>query len=205
MATPATPVKSTHGSPTHPQLQSSTNISHPARNHVSSTQQNQEPTSSAETFYRNTCRADVIPTDELIEATYGKIDDLHCIRAILEGGQSLSDSGWQALYNPEMNSYLPSDSPLEEDKLFEGLGTDARVPLGSPRPIVRSNSKFTDMLVSNFPMGLGPMPPSTSPNHVFRGVDNSIDHAGELTLRVRRERSPALIHNDNEETTFLSS
>jgi hypothetical protein len=74
-------------------------------------------------FSMNVCRADVIPSDKLIEAIYGKIDDLDGIRAILEQDQSLSDSGWQALYNPEMSSYLPCDSPLEEHKIFEGLTT----------------------------------------------------------------------------------
>jgi len=110
-----------HGSPTHPQLQIST--SHPAPNFVSSTQQNQDFTDTAERFYTNACRADVIPIDELINSVYGKIDDLDDIRASLEADQSLSDCGWQAFYNPEISSYLPSDSPLEEDKVFEGLTT----------------------------------------------------------------------------------
>jgi hypothetical protein len=57
-----------------------------------------------------------------------------------KGSIVVNDSGW---YHPEMNSYLPSDPPLEEDKAFEiqpPFSNDAHVPLGSPWPIVPSNS-----------------------------------------------------------------
>ena len=174
--------KYTQGSPTRPRLQSSINMSQSAQNHVSSTRQKQDSTNSTETCYRNACRADVIPTDELIEAIYGKIDDLDGIRAMLEGDQSLSDFGWQALYNSEMNSYLPSDSPLEEYKVFKGLATifeRCSCAAGISTADCTVQLKVHGHASINFPNGTRPdttihLTKSCLP---WRRDDNSIDHA----------------------------
>jgi hypothetical protein len=116
MATPVTPVKSTHSSQHQP-----TTTPHAPRNLVALTQQNQDLTSSREALCNDTCDVDVIPSGQLIEAIYGKVGDIDGIRKRLEQGQLLSNRGWKALYNSTKNSYQPSDSPLEEDKAFAGL------------------------------------------------------------------------------------
>jgi hypothetical protein len=118
MATPVTPVKSIHNS-----QHQSTTTPHANRNLVHSTQQNQGLASSREQVIADTAEVDVIPSGELIDAILGKLDGIDAIRRKLVHNGSLSDSGWTALYTPAKESYLPCDSPLEEDKAFAGLAT----------------------------------------------------------------------------------
>jgi hypothetical protein len=160
---------------------------------VSSTQQKQDITNSAEAFYMNACRADVIPSDELIEAICGKIYYLADIRAILEQDRSLSDCGWHALHNPELNSYLPCDSPLEEERAFEGLSTifercSSAAGISTADCIVRL--KVHERM--NFPNGTRPdatihLTRSSLP---WRRSDISIDHADVcMYVQFRKKES----------------
>ncbi|KIM22536.1 hypothetical protein M408DRAFT_28663 [Serendipita vermifera MAFF 305830] len=72
-----------------------------------------------------TCKADVIPANQLLEAVYGKLDDVASIRANLEEAQVLSDNGWEDLtyQSGENKSYRPSESPYIENTAFKGLAT----------------------------------------------------------------------------------
>jgi hypothetical protein len=79
--------------------------------------------SSREEVVADTAEVDVIPSGELIDAILGKLDDIDAIRRKLVEEGSLSNRGWTALYTPAKDSYLPCDSPLEEDKAFAGLAT----------------------------------------------------------------------------------
>ena len=66
---------------------------------------------------------DVVSIDDLLEAIYGKVDDLDEIRKKLVTEGSLSERGWKALYTANKDSYLPADSPLPEGEAFKGLAT----------------------------------------------------------------------------------
>jgi hypothetical protein len=79
--------------------------------------------SSREEVVADTAEVDVIPSGELIDAILGKLDDIDAIRQKLVAEGSLSNDGWTALYTHGKDSYLPCDSPLEEDKAFAGLAT----------------------------------------------------------------------------------
>ncbi|KIM22538.1 hypothetical protein M408DRAFT_28665 [Serendipita vermifera MAFF 305830] len=57
-----------------------------------------------------TCKADVIPANQLLEAVYGKLNDVANIRTKLEGDGFLFDKGWRALL-------------LNKNVAFKGLST----------------------------------------------------------------------------------
>ncbi|KIM22534.1 hypothetical protein M408DRAFT_28661, partial [Serendipita vermifera MAFF 305830] len=120
MATPTTPERPAQDS--HQSQKSKTTTQAP-RNLVAETQQNQDLASSREALRKDTCEADVIETKLLLETIYGKLIDVADIRAKLEETQVLSVNGWDALYDSETKSYLPSKSSKYKDAAFGGLAT----------------------------------------------------------------------------------
>ena len=77
---PATPGPQPHGSPHLPQRQIVTTTLQAVRTLTSSTQTPQDLSSFREALRADTRQVDVVSIDDLLEAIYGKVDDLDEIR-----------------------------------------------------------------------------------------------------------------------------